>query len=493
MNDKKNVLNNLKVGQRIAEEEIDELESYFLETSQWKELEDGEIDVVYGPKGSGKSALYTLLTKKRYEFLAKNILLIPGENPRGDTVFKSLVTNPAPSELEFEYLWKLYILSLIANALRVNGVKNEKAKILINSLVDAGILPASGLANAIFKSVKDYLTKWVNRDKKSIEHAITLEPTTMVPIVTRKVEFSEADQKTNLEKIPVDELFECANEALILCDHKIWVLFDRLDIAFVDSAEVERNALRALFRTYNYLKGYNAVILKIFVRDDVWNRIVEGGFTEASHITKNLTIKWDLDSLLNLIILRFIKNKEFNDYFSLNAADVLKTFESQKEVFYRLAPKKILSGKNPDSFEWIISRITDASGNSAPRELIHFFENARKLQIKRIEEGKAKLENEEIFEKSILKTALNEVSKVRYEQTLLAEYPSLKNYIEKLKNRKAEQSIKTLVNIWKVPEEDALQIANRLIDVGFFKSKKSSYIIPFIYRIELGIIQGKEK
>src|ERR1700722_10577731 len=51
-------------GQRIAEEEADELVSYFVETDQWQKVISGDVDVVYGPKGSGKSALYSPLKKK---------------------------------------------------------------------------------------------------------------------------------------------------------------------------------------------------------------------------------------------------------------------------------------------------------------------------------------------------------------------------------------------------------------------------------------------
>ena len=32
---------------------------------------------------------------------------------------------------------------------------------------------------------------------------------------------------------------------------------------------------------------FDNIKLKIFVRDDIWQRISEGGFAEASHITKN--------------------------------------------------------------------------------------------------------------------------------------------------------------------------------------------------------------
>src|SRR5207237_881456 len=55
------VLRTLNFGQRIAEDERDYLARYFVETDQWRRMYSGEVDIVYGAKGSGKSALYFLL------------------------------------------------------------------------------------------------------------------------------------------------------------------------------------------------------------------------------------------------------------------------------------------------------------------------------------------------------------------------------------------------------------------------------------------------
>jgi hypothetical protein len=57
---KQDVLANMTFGERIAEDEAEALVSYFVETDQWRRLISGSVDVVYGPKGSGKSALYSL-------------------------------------------------------------------------------------------------------------------------------------------------------------------------------------------------------------------------------------------------------------------------------------------------------------------------------------------------------------------------------------------------------------------------------------------------
>jgi len=88
--DKHEILRIISFGQRVAEEETDVLATYFVETDQWQRLYQGDIDIVYGPKGSGKSALYSLLLAKSTEMFDRNILLVAGENPRGATAFRLL-------------------------------------------------------------------------------------------------------------------------------------------------------------------------------------------------------------------------------------------------------------------------------------------------------------------------------------------------------------------------------------------------------------------
>lgn len=83
--DKLAILRSITFGQRVAEEETDVLSTYFVETDHWQRLYRGDIDVVYGPKGSGKSALYSLLLSKSTELFDRSTLLVAGENPRGAT------------------------------------------------------------------------------------------------------------------------------------------------------------------------------------------------------------------------------------------------------------------------------------------------------------------------------------------------------------------------------------------------------------------------
>src|SRR6266704_1060512 len=102
---KREVLTATTFGQRIADDEADDLERYFVETDQWRKVLSGAVDVVYGPKGSGKSALYSLFRKKGSAlFEDRGIILAPGENVRGTPVFAELVAHPPTSEEQFRGL-----------------------------------------------------------------------------------------------------------------------------------------------------------------------------------------------------------------------------------------------------------------------------------------------------------------------------------------------------------------------------------------------------
>ena len=495
MTSKIEVLKALEIGERVAEEESDQLESYFLETDQWNQMIDGNIDVVYGPKGSGKSALYTLLNKKDGELFDRGVIIASAENVRGATVFRTIVADPPPSELSFVYLWKIYCLTIIAKALREYQVKNDDSVSLIDSLEKVGLLPTADSLAVLFRAVTNYFKGWMSRDTTAVEYALTIDPVTGAPTIARKTEFSDKSEEQNLGDIPVEELYEIANQALGKEGLSVWLLFDRLDVAFAESTELERNALRALFRTYNDLKAYSNVELKIFVRDDIWQRITSGGFTEASHITKSVHIKWAEESLLNLVILRLLNNDALIDYMKIDPGIVKSDYKLQRDLFFALVPRQIDTGNNPDTFNWILSRTTDASSTSVPREVIHLLETAKEIQIRKLERGGDEPAENQLFDRSAFREALPTVSKVRVEQTLLAEYPDIGERLKKLRGEKAEQTLTTLSKIWGTNDGETRSIANQLSDIGFFEirgSKESpSFWVPFLYRSALDLVQGK--
>ena len=64
----RNLIRNLDLGKSVAE--FDEaLETYFIETTAFRELINDKIDIIAGDKGTGKTAIYRSFTKNIQLFL----------------------------------------------------------------------------------------------------------------------------------------------------------------------------------------------------------------------------------------------------------------------------------------------------------------------------------------------------------------------------------------------------------------------------------------
>jgi hypothetical protein len=492
--EKRQILQLSKFGERVAEEESLELEKYFVETDQWDRTYRGEVDVIYGPKGSGKSALYSLLIQRTDQLFDRGIIIVSAEQPRGTPVFKDLQQDPPTTEAEFIGLWKLYFLTLINGILLEYGAKSEAAIRVEGYLSDAGLIEPSQNLARLLKGVFDYVRSYF-RPLKSVEGSVQIDPATGLPTgFSGKISFTESSSSAS-DILSVDFLLKEADRALAELDMNLWILLDRLDVAFAEAPNLEENALRALFRVYLDTMDLKHVCPKIFLRTDIWNRISRSGFREASHITRSIIIRWDTNPLINLVVRRILNNVPIIEAYKVDPIEILRYTEKQSQLFYRIFPKQVDVGPNKSrTFEWILARTTDGTRQPAPREIIHFLNAARDSQLRQHEVGGMEGEGEELFSRTSIRAALPDVSIVRLHQTLYAEYPNLRPYVEELRGEKTLQNTRSLSKIWNLEWVKAIDVANQLVEVGFFELQGTKsdprYWVPFLYREATGMVQG---
>lgn len=496
---KREVLEQSTFGRRVAEEESDVLSSYFVRTEQWKKLQAGDIDIVYGPKGSGKSALYSLLTREFQKLrLERRIVGIPAENPRGTPAFRDLVDDPPASEEEFRYLWKFYFLSILAEYVRYQckgaGTHDKDVEEVIGTLVNAGLMrPEQSFdLKAALKRVLEFIRT----------RPVTLEGTVKPdfagnPEVGGRITFGEP---TNEERkngyVSSDEVLRRLTAFLERQNITVWLMLDRLDVAFTESTLLEKRGLRALFRTYLDLLAHNRIGIKIFLRDDIWRRIVEEGFREASHITRSMTIEWDQKSLLNLIVRRALHNSSICGFYTVDPEEILNDATKQNEFFYRMFPDQVDVGqRQTNTLDWMLSRVADGTQEPAPRELIHLLQVARDAQLRAYELGGDEPQGDALIGRAAIKESLPEVSKVRFDQTLCAEFPTLRNSWLKMENSKSAHTLDSFSRLMGLSTEKGLAIAEQMVEAGFFVKKvekgETIYWVPFVYRDALKMVQGK--
>ncbi|MCB0540694.1 MAG: hypothetical protein KDE33_24470, partial [Bacteroidetes bacterium] len=275
--DKVELIKSIKFGHRIAEDEAEQLAKYFVSTEDWRRLFENEIDIIYGTKGAGKSALYAILDSKKMELFDKTVLLATAENPRGNTVFEGLTSSPPTSEIEFIRLWKLYFLIITVSVFKEWGVDKDNKKFLEikNILEAANLIPVQKGLKSILKACRDYIKHIANIE--SLQPGVDLNEATGLPSgVSLKVSFRETsvnEQKNGIWSL--ESLYDLLEESLNEIGFSLWIAVDRLDVAFSESIDLETNALRALFKVYRDLAIYSQIKIKIFLRDDIWRRITE--------------------------------------------------------------------------------------------------------------------------------------------------------------------------------------------------------------------------
>lgn len=498
MKTKRDVLADVTFGHRVAEDELQVLGYYFVQTEQCQQLIRGDVDVVYGPKGSGKSALYAYLfhATNANPNVGSRTIRIGVTDPKDDPIFNDSRLPSEATESDFRHLWKLYFLVLLAAYIRELASTDDKlhsaTQDVLGAIVEAKLLPetkATGWKAAWIASLR-YLTQ----TKPVLGVEVKPDPITGVPSLVGKLSFSEPTvEQRSAGHISVDSALRTLTKSLEPFGINVWIGIDRLDAAFCDDRQMETKALRSLFRVYLDFKIYSNLKLKIFLRDDIWRQLSEAGgsFREASHIVRTTTLTWDKNSLLNLVIRRALQSQSVRELYDVNDS-VLGDLNKQKRLFNQLFPERITQGtRQVETLDWMLRRIEDASARACPRELLHLIQSAREKQMRAYEQGVTSSEQRELITEPSLWAAIPEVSEFRFTNTFCAEHPGLAVHVKKLMGKRALQTAESLAIVFDKSPEESIEIAERLVEAGFFSKRTSkkppAYTIPLLYRDALRI------
>jgi hypothetical protein len=142
-----------------------------------------------------------------------------------------------------------------------------------------------------------------------------------------------------------------------------------------------------------------------------------------------------------------------------------------------------------------VTRCADGTGKTAPREMIHLLNCILEQEIKRLEQGGTPAPGDQLFDRSVFKSALPTVSDARLNQYLYAEYASERPFVSKLDGEKAEQTPDSLSDLWGIDRNTAINKAKELVELGFFEQRgtkeEPTFWVPFLYRDALHLVQGR--
>ncbi|MGR3485467.1 MAG: P-loop ATPase, Sll1717 family [Paracoccaceae bacterium] len=497
---KLSVLQDLDIGNGVAELERELLGEFFFESVEWQKLIGGRLDLILGPKGSGKSALFFQLLNQEYELSERNILLVSSENPLGESVFSTLANEDIDSEEDFIRIWKLYFLVLTFDLCEKNGVNHEHLSHVRQLLVQADLHRTGWSLKQIFANVTSYVKSRLYFD--SSEAALELDPILQTP---KKIQakFTFQNPSTTEKRagvIAIDDALQTCNNSLVLSGSEAWILVDRLDAIFPNDRETEKRALRALVRTYASLRNLPAINPKIFLRNDIWASITkEGGFREASHLAPiTARIKWSKATLAEMLLRRFLRSQQFRDFYLKSTSFVRSNSNDKLNFLYSLFPEQmnIYGDTRQKAFDWLIVYTMDGQDVNAPRDLIELMNAAIDHEITRLSRGDKPYKRRNLlFNHEGLTHGGDTLSKTKMEQTIFAEYPQMRQFIDCFIDSPSRNfDLVKLSEIWNVNIDHAAEIAVSLSEIGILKrSGKDRYLIPVLYTGYLRINPSKKR
>jgi hypothetical protein len=482
----KELLRNLDLGNSVAEFDTD-LENYFLETETFRTLIHDKVDIIAGDKGTGKTAIYRIL-QRRYNIIKEldGIEVVTGFNPSGNPIFQRLAEGDKLTEGQYITVWKAYILSLLGNWTIDKGAAKHttNTRLLENLLNKTGLRTSNYSPSTVFSQITELFQRLVK--PKSTEASVSFDQQGL-PTFSQKVELGDSDQPEK-ETVRHEDALRLLNDTLFEADIKVWIVLDRLDEAFQGFPKMEIPALRALLRTYLDLLEFENIILKLFVRRDLFRKVTQGGFVNLTHINaRKIEIIWEDEDLFEMLYRRITTANEFTKAINVNINS------SSQQIFDIIFPDQVDAGnRKPKTWTWILSRIRDGANVKAPRNLIDLVKKAQESQLRKEErDNREYIHGTPIIEADAIKRALTALSHERVKDTLLAESGDYSSIIDKFRDGKAEHNEKSISVILGENLDQTRETIKILISIGFLEPIGTNYKVPILYRDGLGITQGK--
>lgn len=419
--DRWEIIEDLQFSNVDATEEKATLSRIFQKTSNFYDFLDDRICLVTGRKGTGKTALYFLFLK--YFSVAQeltncldDITVLSGHGMLSpvrltQTEFNFIRGELRISQVSWLGLWAAYALfRIMADCTQsLTGLGKDKYKALKDSFASIGNLQFSSEHQGL-------LLQW--------------------------------SQSRELSPLIFDALRDI-NHYLKEKNQKIWLLYDNLDQDLEEANNLRNDALTGLFKLVQEFdaKELTNLRIKIFLREDIWERLI---FDNRSHIRwRAIKLEWKRDELIRFAYRQVIQSEKFKAL----VEQVVRIPDPDSATEETLADAlKILWGdrirlgsRGKYLYRWVYDRLSDTSGATYPRSLVVLLAEAKRLELQHKDDSK--FQADRLFRSRFMALALEEASRARC-QEMREEYGNLSAFFDSLSGKDALLQPEELRQCW---------------------------------------------
>lgn len=486
------LLDDLDLGHDAAEND-DVLERAFVETQVYKELINDRVDLITGMKGTGKSALYRMITEHKLLIpQLADVRIIPAVNPTGSPVFKVLFDEEA-SESRLRVIWAAYLTALIGNAIVDEYLCEPSVRSRTEEIRDVLVLLGLRQPQQQKRSLLERILA-----AKSLEPSLSADSSGNVNFALRfdVPDPSAPGAAVNLEASDFYSVIRNCDDVLERVGERAWVVLDRLDECFTRDSASERRALRALLRTQIDIVselGFNRrLAVKTFLRTDLLRRMTaDAPFTNATHF-RSRELVWGKREIQAIVGKRLLGSERFRSAWPQDAHGD-RAFSL---AWYHVLPRTFAGNKDrkaqdrsSDTLHLICSWTADGHRTYNPRNVLFLLRTAleRVANSERIAANPRQLNNAEpLLREPDITSSLGKLSRKRLTDTVLSEFPATHEFINRLERKPAEYDTRdSLVGALgmdgatSAKQDEAISL---LLLSGALGQNGAKYIVPRLYR-----------
>lgn len=478
-------------GDDVAEHD-DQLSRYFVETSSFIDVITDRADLILGEKGSGKTAIFRHLADENAEIPELNdVDIIPAFNVQGMVIFRRLANAPELTEELYRVVWFTFIIGLIANYILSEYSEVLNLDELARLIDDADLKVGPPFVDNLWKRIENIIRSISNRLEVEGELEIGVPKLPLKARGTGRLRSHEVQDDDAEKQVDLEEVLYACDEKLAQLDRRCWLLFDRLDEAFEHNPALETKALRGLLRAHLDLTSYRSRLrTKLFLRSDVMDRITHSrGFVNATHLRRH-RLHWDADAIVDLIARRIASSSVARDSLGIELGD-LKTTARRLSICIRVLPSRIAS---QDFIHWIGPFSVDASEALNPRNVIGLLGFARKRQLIDYDRDDTDFDRRKpLIGQYAIYRGFEDLSRSRLEDTVLAEFNSLRPVVDAMRKGPARYSGDAFASLLKMPPNSRkLENLIRTLEyAGVVSTGKDHVTIARLYRPAMQITMGR--
>ncbi|HLI07825.1 MAG TPA: hypothetical protein VKV40_14740 [Ktedonobacteraceae bacterium] len=229
---------------------------------------------------------------------------------------------------------------------------------------------------------------------------------------------------------------------------RVWLLYDELDVGFGRDNERRRRALESLLSWWMEMgSALNAIIPKIFLREDIWNNL---NFTNKTYFsTRFVLLRWEEEDLWRLVLRQALDSSPIfanlvSQQLGIEKEGLNNLEQGQlRRSLYPLWGERMGREKKAFTYNWVRNRISDSRNNRFPRSLIQLLQKAVNLEKVFVDRN--------TYDAVLRPRALIEALPFASEQRVAEvrnEYPEFDNLLDKLEGDRSPIALEHLGEIW---------------------------------------------